>query len=319
MKQTLKKILPARLWNLLRGSNTVLIRAFRHGLEALGYTVARRKDYHSPLPAVSALQKNVHRWYRPSRLPGITYDLAGMKSTFSNLVSAYYGEFAAHPSYREVLTYGFGPGYTALDAFTLYAMLRAYQPRRYLEVGSGVSTYYCHLAAQQNGQEGHPLHIECIEPHPYKKLYSVVPGSHLHVQEVQDVDLSLFQGLRENDVLFIDSSHALKIDGDIPFLYLEVLPTLNQGVLIHIHDVPFPYNVPFPAEHWVFGQNWPMFWNEAMVVQAFLCCNTKFKIILSTPLLRHFEERFLQQVLPSYQSVGQEPNTFSSLWLQKVE
>ena len=54
-------------------------------------------------------------------------------------------------------------------------------------------------------------------------------------------------------MLFIDSSHVLKIDGDVPFLYLEVLPRLNQASCIHIHDVPFPYNVPYPARLWVFG------------------------------------------------------------------
>ena len=87
--------------------------------------------------------------------------------------------------------------------------------------------------------------------------------------------MSFFGQLQKDDVLFIDSSHVLKIDGDVPFLYLEVLPTLNVGVVVHIHDVPFPYNIPYPPQLWVFSQEWPMLWNEAMVVQAFLSFNRK--------------------------------------------
>ena len=110
----------------------------------------------------------------------------------------------------------------------------------------------------------------------------------------------------------------MRIDGDVPFLYLEVLPTLDAGVFIHIHDVPFPYNVPYPPQLWVFGQEWPMLWNEAMVVQAFLSFNNSFEVTMSTPLLRYFDEDFLRQSIPFYQSVDQNPHTFSSLWLKRV-
>src|SRR5262249_33139884 len=89
-------------------------------------------------------------------------------------------------------------------------------------------------------------------------------------KQVQNVDLTTFQKLERDDVLFIDSSHVLKIDGDVPFLYLEVLPSLSAGTVVHIHDVPFPYNIPYPPDLWVF-QVWPVWWNEAMVVQSFLC------------------------------------------------
>jgi hypothetical protein len=74
---------------------------------------------------------------------------------------------------------------------------------------------------------------------------------------------------------------------------LEVLPTLNSGVVIHIHDVPFPYDIPYPPELWVFWQQTPMLWNEAMVLQAFLCFNKEFEIKMSTPLIRHYDEEFL--------------------------
>ena len=109
----------------------------------------------------------------------------------------------------------------------------------------------------------------------------------------------------------------LRLDSDVPFLYLDVLPSLSKGVNIHIHDVPFPYNVPYPADLWVFGEA-PVYWNEAMIVQAFLAFNKDFEIVLSTPILRFFDEDFLKESIPIYQTVQQEPNTFSSLWLRRV-
>jgi hypothetical protein len=96
-----------------------------------------------------------------------------------------------------------------------------------------------------------------------------------------------------------------------------VLPSLSAGTVVHIHDVPFPYNIPYPPDLWVF-QVWPVWWNEAMVVQSFLCFNDKFRITMSTPLIRHFDEAFLRERIPIYQSVVENRNTFSSLWLRRV-
>jgi len=291
--------------------------AFRNSLNAAGYQVARDADYYSPLPSVSCLKTNAARWTRPSALRGVDYDIDAMKSTLSGLLDCYLEEFLALPPYEQVQKMGFGPGYTAVDAMTLYMMIRHLKPRRYIEVGSGVSTYYCSLAAQRNASEGHPLEMTCIEPYPFEKL-STIPGIRVHAQKVEDVDIALFQKLQENDVLFIDSSHILRVDGDVQFLYLEVLPAINVGVVTHIHDIPYPYNSPYPADLWIFGQDWPMFWNEPMVLQAFLAFNKNFEISLSTPLLRHFDEPFLKQRIPIYQSVEEQPNAFSSIWLKRI-
>jgi hypothetical protein len=288
----------------------------RRPLEYVGYTVARRDDFYSPLSPVSRLRSNAKRWNRPSTLKGVEYDLQQMKKDFSDLLSRYLGEFLLIPSYKTLQSAGFGPGYTAVDALTLYMMVRHFKPKRYIEVGSGLSTYYCSLAAEKNARDGHPIEITCIEPYPFDKLRSIA-NIQLISTEVQNVDLSVFRQLNENDILFIDSSHILKIDGDVPFLYLEVLPHLNTGVVTHIHDVPFPYNIPFPPQRWIFDEDWPMLWNEAMVLQAFLCFNDRFKIMMSTPLIRHFDEPFLRQNIPFYETLSQNTNAFSSIWLKR--
>jgi hypothetical protein len=291
--------------------------SFRRSMELAGFQVARDDDYYSPLPSVTRLQANISRWKRPSALHGIQYDLETMKAAFADLLNSYLNEFQGYPPYSQVKEMGFGPGYTEVDALTLYMMIRHLNPRRYIEVGSGVSTYYCSLAAERNARQGSPIEITCIEPYPYKKL-STIPGIRVRPQKVEDVDVSFFQQLQENDVLFIDSSHILRIDGDLAFLFLEVLPLLSAGVVIHIHDIPYPYNFPYPPERWIFSTEWPMFWNEPMMLQAFLAFNRDFEIALSTPLIRHFDEEFLKRSVPIYESVAQNSNTFSSIWLRRI-
>ncbi len=331
MKKSLKQAVPpfllksisklkwgfiARFRKTAQKINAAFSVAFQRVLGAMGYSVARKSDYYSPLPSLDRLKKNYERWYRPSALAGIKYDLKAMKKELQSLLSRYYNEFYVLPAFEQ-LRKTFGPGYNSVDALTLYMMIRQLKPKRCIEVGSGLSTYYCSRAAEKNASEGHPFQMTCIEPHPYEKLYTL-PGIQVIPKEVQDVELSSFQQLEAGDVLFIDSTHILNIDGDVPFLYLEVLPSLKVGVTIHIHDVPFPYNIPYPPKLWIFGQTWPMFWNEAMVLQAFLCFNNQFEITMSMPLIRYFDEPFLKQTMPNYETVEQNPNTFSSIWLKRM-
>jgi predicted O-methyltransferase YrrM len=240
-----------------------------------------------------------------------------MKVMLADLVGRYDTEFRELLPYEEALQLGFGPGYSRLDAQVLYAMLRSRKPARYLEVGSGLSTYYASLAARKNACEQRPMKITCVEPYPFAAL-ETIPGITLIQQEVQTVGLELFATLGEDDVLFIDSSHIVRLDGDVPYLFLEVLPALPSGPLIHIHDIPFPYHCPYPADHWVYRGVWPMWWNESMLLHALLCGNKQFAVSLSTPLIRYHDEDFLKQLIPDYQPIDEEPNTFSSIWLRRV-
>lgn len=327
IKRMIKRVLPVSwqksLISFMNPYRRKIARIERRLFEAIGFKVAKISDYYSPLPTLSALERKERRWNRPSAMAGVRFDVDEFKRRLRELIQKYADEFSALPSYAEISLLGFGPGYTEFDAFLLYMMIRETKPRRYLEVGSGVSTYYCSLAALRNSKEGHPLTIRCIEPYPFEKLKSI-PGIEIVQSEVQDIEAEVFMRLEENDMLFIDSSHVLTIDGDIPFLFLEVLPRLRKGVLVHVHDVPFPYNIPYPAEYWILGRHdasphWPAYWNEAMLLQAFLAYNTAFEIEMSTPMIRHFDEPFLAATVPGYKSVRQQPNTFSSIWIRKVD
>lgn len=287
-----------------------------------GITIASKSDYYSPLPSQWALQKTYSRWANPSAMRGVAYDLEAMKVRLKALRDACYEEFCALPTYDSLFGADYGPGYPHVDAFTLYAMIRQLKPNRYLEIGSGLSTYYCHLACKQNRKEACDTKMICIEPYPFPKL-SEIEQIDLIRAEVQDVPLKTFESLCSGDVLFIDSSHVVRLDGDVPYIVLEVLPVLASGVYIHIHDVPFPFNIPFPPDYWTLLQhpkspNWPTYWNEAMLLQAFLAFNPSFEIVLSCPMIRHTDEDFMRATLPFYKPVSEEPNTFSSIWLRRI-
>jgi hypothetical protein len=141
--------------------------------ESLGYVIARKSDYYSPLPSEFELRKTFARWNKPRSLIGLRYDINAMKHRLSHLIVNYFDEFMELPPYSQLQTHGYGPGYTHVDAFVLYAMIRHLKPAQYLEVGSGLSTYYCSLAAKQNAEEGCRTQITCIEPFPYDALYQI--------------------------------------------------------------------------------------------------------------------------------------------------
>ena len=221
-----RSVVPKSLrWSIKKA----LWRGVKNSLESAGYAVSLRNYYYSPLSSATDLKAKYSRWNRPSSLKGVEYDIKKMEERTSELLSKYLSEFQALPPFEELKEVGYGQGFIAVDALMLYMMIREIKPKRYIEVGSGLSTYYCSLAAKKNASEGDPLQIICIEPFPYEKLYSI-PGIQVIAKEVQDVELSFFQQLEPNDIFFIDSSHILKIDSDVPFLYLEVLPTLKAGI-----------------------------------------------------------------------------------------
>ncbi|MCW2768981.1 MAG: hypothetical protein JWR27_414 [Aeromicrobium sp.] len=321
-KQRVARYLPGHvvesLDKVVFGFRRLRIRTAQRFFGLLGFNIVKKDDYYSTLPVLAEIEQTRARWDRPSELVGIDIDVPTMITTLEGLAERWEEEFATVTGdYLTNTTRGFGPGYPQLDARTLYYTLREHKPARYLEIGSGLSTYYASLAAERNAAEGSPLQITCIEPYPFEALRTI-DNFELVEGFVQDVPLSTFEALEDGDVLFIDSSHALKIDSDVAFLFLEVLPRLKPGVIVHIHDVHFPFNGPFPADTWLFGERWPVYWNEAMVVQIFLAHNTAYRVLLSTPMIRHEDEGVLKSLFDDYTPLAADANPSSSLWLRRV-
>ncbi|MDT0202580.1 class I SAM-dependent methyltransferase [Nocardioides sp. AE5] len=321
-KQKALRFLPAPLVELL---DRIVFRIRRRRIRLVqgffglfGFNVVKKADYYSTLPVLSEIEETRARWDRPSELAGLDISVPAMRERLGALADKWEAEFVSSTGdYLTNTRRGFGPGYPEFDARTLYYFLREHKPKRYLEVGSGLSTYYASLAGAQNATAGSPLSITCVEPYPFGALRTL-PDFTLVEGFVQDVPVSRFEDLEAGDVLFIDSSHALKIDSDVAYLFLEVLPRVKPGVFVHIHDVHFPFNGPFPADTWLFGERWPVYWNEAMVVQTFLAFNDSFEVLLSVPMLRHHDEAFLTGRFPAYTPLAKDPNPPSSLWLRRT-
>ena len=287
-------------------------------LRRLGWNVARTADFYSPLPVLSEVTESRALWDRPSELVGVGYDLEAMKSLLSSLMDDYGNEFDALPPHSEIRALGYGPGFPVIDALTTYLMVRDLRPARYVEIGSGLSTYYAWLAAAANGRDGRACEMTCVDPFPTGRLNELRgPAVNAVVSKVEAADIRLFETLEAGDVLFIDSTHVLKLGGDVAFLFLEVLP--RPGVVVHVHDIHFPYNTPYPAEQYIFRAKWPLYRTEAMVLQAFLSFNQEFEVLFSAPMIRHFDEPFLERTIPGYRRVEVEDydTHFGSLWLRR--
>jgi predicted O-methyltransferase YrrM len=293
-------------------------RALIDAINRLGWVVAPTSDYYHALRPVAELQRHAGRWHRPSRMAGIGFDPPAMRAALEGMLAAYGAEVAALPSYDELKARKHGPGFTRVDALTLYLMLRRHQPARYLEVGSGLSTDYAVLAAARNAAEGRPVRMTVIDPFMSEATRALQSqGVEVIPREAQDLDVDEYTRLEAGDVLFIDTTHIVRIDGEVPFLILEVLPALKPGVLVHIHDIHFPYYVPIDPDAYVLDRRWPMLFTEAMLVQAYLCNNPRVEIVMSTPLLRHHDEDFLRRSLPAYQPLDRRDfdTHHGSLWL----
>lgn len=199
------------------------------------------------------------------------------------------------------------------DAEYLYNMIRLFKPTRIFEIGSGSSTLMAINAINQNKIEDPKYKCQhiCIEPFENYWLESI--GIQIHRKLVEDMDISFFTQLGSGDILFIDSSHIIRPQGDVLFEYLEILPTLNAGVIIHIHDIFTPRDY---LREWM---EIPYFWNEQYLLEAFLTNNRDFRIIGATNYLRHnYYDAFSNKcpVLKKQIEIGIERDP-GSFWLIK--
>jgi predicted O-methyltransferase YrrM len=195
------------------------------------------------------------------------------------------------------------------DALVLYGLLKKFRPRRIIEVGSGHSSAVM-LDAIASVPDWTP-EVTFIEPYP-ERLMSVLSGRDkvfvsVLEQQVQDLADPPFETLSAGDLLFIDSSHVSKIGSDVNFLFFEVLPRLQPGVLVHVHDVFWPFEYPY---EWIQEGR---AWNESYLLRAFLSCNSDFEILLWNSYAGLAFNEWLSEQSPLFLR-----NTGGSIYLQKV-
>lgn len=131
------------------------------------------------------------------------------------------------------------------DAFMLASVIRQERPKRIIEVGSGFSSA---VMIDTIRDEKLSVSLTLIEPNPERVKALLLDHSYVTYsiieRDVQEVDVEIFDSLESNDILFIDSSHVAKIGSDVSFLFLRVLPRIKAGVIVHVHDIFYPYSYP---------------------------------------------------------------------------
>jgi predicted O-methyltransferase YrrM len=169
--------------------------------------------------------------------------------------------------------------FPAADAFVLYALLQLMKPKRVIEVGSGYSSALM-LDAREFKLRPQPA-LTFIDPSPERLRTLLRPGdadaATVHAAALQDVPQEIFGGLEAGDFLFVDSSHVSKVGSEVHTILFEIVPALAPGVIVHFHDVFWPFE--YPAK-WIRSG---VAWNESYLLRAFLMFNSAFEVLFWGP------------------------------------
>ncbi|MEB3065661.1 class I SAM-dependent methyltransferase [[Mycobacterium] zoologicum] len=192
------------------------------------------------------------------------------------------------------------------DGAVYYSMLTTVRPKRIVEVGSGFSSA---IALDVRDQELQDLQLTIIDPNP-AHLYSQLNESDyseitIHRDTVQNAPFQLFDALQKGDILFIDSSHVLGKESDVNRIFFQILPRLRPGVIVHLHDIFYPFEYP---DAWA---DWPF--NEIYLLQAFLSYNNVFQIMFFNSWFWREYPDVVSRYLP--EAAIDKPG---SIWLQKA-
>jgi hypothetical protein len=195
------------------------------------------------------------------------------------------------------------------DSILLYCLIRKFAFKRIVEVGSGFSSAVMLDTLDSVGREDYK--IDFIEPYP-ERLFSLVkfdenPRVALHAVCVQEADIDLFYSLEAGDLLFIDSSHVIKYRSDVNYLLCSILPSLKVGVIVHFHDIFYPFEYP---DDWLKEGK---YWNECYFLRAFLSGNKNWRIVLWSHYINEVMAEQMQRSMPLCRK-----NFGGSIYLQKI-
>ncbi len=196
--------------------------------------------------------------------------------------------------------------YTGIDALALYGFIHRYKPRRYVEIGSGNSTHFARLAIQDAGLQ---TTITCIDAHPRREIHTVADT--VIEKYLEETDLTPLLDLEAGDVFFFDGSHRAFTNSDVTVFFLEILPMLKPGVIIHIHDIHLPSDYP---ERWS-GR----YYSEQYLLACWLLANSDlFEVLLPAQFLLQDEEfEAIIRRLWGDMGCGHLPHIGLSFWMTK--
>jgi predicted O-methyltransferase YrrM len=241
-------------------------------------------------------------WERRHDMPGVGFREENQLGLLREL--GRFGEecdWPEHPTPGEPARYYWNnASFSYASACLLHAMVRFLKPSKVIEVGAGMSTLVFDgaLAANEH-HDGRHGKLVTIDPYPTQAVEHLPADRRkLIASEVEAVPLSEFGSLGRGDILFIDSSHVVRTGGDVNFLYLDVLPRLVSGVVVHIHDIqlPYEYHRTYSAQ-----QEAPkFFWTEQYLLHAFLTLNPQYEVLLAGYFLHREHEHELSVSFPGF-------------------
>lgn len=287
---------------------SLVARSIERAGAGLGRDVVPRNIY-SPVPRVPP--PAWEGWRRRHPLPGLRLDLDRQLRYLERELGTYLREFRPPAAPGQ-------PGechldnryYFRGDAEVLYAIIRRHRPRRILELGGGFSTLISAEACAANARDGHPVELTSVDPDPRIRLPERRAGTvRVERADARDLPLEAFLALEANDVLFIDTTHTVKLGSEVNRLVLEVLPRLRRGVLVHFHDIFLPYDYPRP---WLARGT---YLNEQYLVHALLVENPNWEVLITLHALARDRGPALQDAIPSF--AGDE-SLASALWLRRM-
>ena len=247
----------------------------------------------------------------PATIPGIALDREGMIAVWQRLLPFFRAQIF-HEHKAQGFRYAFeNPAFSWGDGLTLHAMLRLFSPKKIIEIGSGWSSA-CMVDTVERCFE-QECSLTFIDPNPQlvrnligenaQSLSVSIIGS-----GVQSIDVATFRKLEAGDFLFIDSTHLMKTGSDVNFELFEILPEIKPGVLVHIHDMFWPFEYP---SDWTLTEN--RSWNEIYAIRALLTDSHSWKILFFNDYFAKLERARIHIDYPDFLK-----NAGGSLWLQKI-
>jgi hypothetical protein len=255
------------------------------------------KNFYTPIQDYHWLRENKRLWTDRSSLTGIDWDVERQLDWLTEICAPYYPEVAGLEFFNESAARGWGPGFGTIESQVLHCFVRSKAPARIIEIGSGQSTVCMLHASELNAKDGRlASQITCIEPYPRAPLKQLT-GVNLLQQQCQAVPNNVFSQLRAGDLLFIDSSHAVKVGSDVIRIYLEIIPSLSAGVFVHIHDINFPYLYNRSTLSPYFMHNS----QETALLAALLTGNQRLAVLSSLSALHYDRPREMKSLLTDYE------------------
>lgn len=245
----------------------------REELQRNGVTITPT-NYYSTVPSIEEIRKSFEYQANiaPPYMDTSLFDEVYLKQVLEEL-EPYASEFTPPISGCEENPAGYfweNSQFSHSDAMAYYAAIRYLKPRRVIEVGSGFSTLVASAALEKNGCG----EIICIEPFPRTFLHKTPRVSRIVKKPAQQLDSDFFnQLLNDDDILFIDSTHTVKLGSDCIHLYLRILPALRKRVMVHVHDIFLPEALP---QDWALHKH--IYWTEQYLLMAYLLDNPRVKV-----------------------------------------